>query len=114
MRQLDQQLILHVGDGVAVRQQQGAAAGAQQREHEARPGLDTAAGAHAPFEDRERSDQHDEHPVLQYFDVAEADKEADVAEGPDLGIGAQEQKAGKAQEQQRPVPRPAQTGGIQQ
>src|SRR5712692_2924857 len=70
-----------------------------------------AAGAHAPFEQREGGDECDEDAVLHHLGVAEADEEADIAERPDLGVGADEEEGGEAEEEQRPMPRPGRVAG---
>ena len=52
--------------------------------------------------------------MLQHFDIAQAGEEADLAEWPDLGIGAEEQEQRESEKHQRPVSRGAQSRGVQQ
>src|SRR5579885_1457148 len=106
VRDLDQQLILDIGKRVLMGEQQRARERADQRKYQGCPLRADAARAHAPLEDAEARDQHDEDSMLRHLRIAEAREKADIAEWPDLGIAAEQQEYCKPNEQQWPMPRP--------
>ncbi len=66
---------------------------------------------HPPFDDGEAHHQQAGQLVLHHLRVAQAVQQADLAERPGLGVRAQEDEAGQADEDQRPVPRQGDPAG---
>src|SRR6185312_11980370 len=111
MRDLDEQLLLDVGQRVRMGQQQDAAERGDEREKQRRPRAAPGAGAHPPFEESEGGDERHEDAMLHHFRVAQAGEEADIAQRPDLGIGADEEEGGESGEEQRPMAHPGHMAG---
>ena len=114
MGELDQELVLHIGDLVAMGQQQRAPRRGQQREHQRGPGRAQPARAHAPLEHGEHDDEQHENTVLQHLDVAQRLPHADVTHRPNFRVGADQEEPGQPQHRQRPMPRPAHARLVQQ
>jgi hypothetical protein len=79
VRDLDEQLILEIGECMRMRQQERTAERGDQRKDKRRGAASQAASAHGPLEQSEGGDKRDEDAVLHHLRVAQAGEEADIA-----------------------------------